>query len=180
MLKHVNQGTCEATSKMSVYQPDTEMGGFGTGRHFSPDIGLETIKTDPNAYSKIIRSGNRVAAKHLASHPSHLLAAQHHAKVPHADKEMVAKISNHHPSQVAMANKPQSARPKPSVTMTYGDSFGHLGNEPVLGMNFDSAKSAFRALVNKEISMASLVHFSSSKFGEAVAPAYSLKVFLGA
>jgi hypothetical protein len=64
--------------------------------------------------------------------------------------------------------------------MTYGDSFGHLGNEPVLGVNFDSAKSAFRALVNREITMASLVHFSSSKLGEVVTPAYSLRAFLGA
>ncbi len=174
MSKHINKASCEATPKMSYYQPDQEVGGFGTGRHFSPDSGLETIKTDPNAYSKIIRGGTRTAAKHFASHPSQLLASHsHHAKAPQVDKQTVAKYT--HPV------KPRShaEKPQPSVALTYGDPLGRGGQEPVFGFRFNSAKAAFHALVKKEISLVSWVNIPNHGKGEMI-PAYSLRTFLGA
>lgn len=155
-----------------IHRPEAESSGFGSRPSFSLGSDFGTIKSDPDAYGKILRGESRKSAKKADRHARKMLARPHRAKRPKVDPEIVAKYS-----KKKSRKAPRLERATPSVAMVYAYGTRSLSLRPYYSLAFKGAKEAVRAFQRGEILANSLVHFVNPKARQPVFPSDPMKLY---
>lgn len=156
-----------------IHRPEAESSGFGSRPSFTLGSDFGTIKSDPDAYGKILRGESRKSAKKADRYAKAAFSRPHRAKRPKVDPEVVAKYSRKK-TQV----KPRPNRGTPSVALTYSFGPRALSLKPTYSVAFKTARDAASALRRGEILVDSLVHFLSAKRESIFTEAYRLSRYL--
>lgn len=155
-----------------IHRPEAEASGFGGRPSFSVGSDFGTIKSDPDAYSKILRGESRKSAKRADRYERKALARSHRPKRPQVDTELVAKYS-----KKKTRKAPRRERPTPSVAMVYAYGTRSLSLKPYYSLAFKGAKEAVRAFQRGEILANSLVHFVNPRDRQPVFPSDPMKLY---
>lgn len=163
-----------ALRKEKVYRPEAESSGFGSRPSFRLSEDFGTIKSDPQAYTKILRGESRKSQVKIARASHKMLRRQHHAKRPSVDGDIIAK---YRPKKGKGKSK-RVDRPTPSVALVYADGPRIFSRRRLYSLGFKGPKEAARALKRGEILANSLVHFGGSRGQTIFSPAGHLGFYL--
>ncbi|MFO1463630.1 MAG: hypothetical protein U1F66_07605 [bacterium] len=171
------KGALKSDRLPSAVTGDAYSSGFGGQPRFNPSSGFDTIKSDPDAYSKILRGGSRKTKTMTQRYAQRTLGQAHRTHRPRVDEKMVAKYSRKHhakrgTAQVAKALRREKAGP--SVALYYASGVGSLSLVPTLVQVVKGPRQVAKLLRSGELALRSMVRYDADPAKPMFLPAYGV------